>query len=329
MTGFITLHSWMVAAVAALAGIAMSAICSALEMGLYTVNSTRLELRAHTGDRRAMYLRKMLQNPNRLLSVLLIGNNCFNYAVSFAVSFMVFMAGAPENMVEFYVTLIATGLLFVLGESIPKNIARALPEKVSYGLWWALWMMDMVFLFSGARPLLQLLCGLWMRLFGQSPRNADLGLSGMIEEAHASGVITSSQSAMAGHVMSLGDVCISDVMQPKNIVVTVPYDADDLKLLEIIRSTRYSRLPVLSLDGRFTGIVDIYDVLADGCIGNAKKYATPPMYVNAADLIAKTLYDMQKSRRHIAVVLGKNDEHIGIVTIKDLVEEIVGEIREW
>jgi len=128
--------------------------------------------------------------------------------------------------------------------------------------------------------------------------------------------------------MSIGNVTLQDVMIPMRRVVSIGPGAGRGELLEVIRNHNYSRLPVLNNDGRTVGVLDTYDVLGNDSDPPGEKM-TQPFVMPADQTITDALYAMQRARRALAVVKDPAGRHLGIVTIKDLVEEIVGELQEW
>ncbi|HPS53801.1 MAG TPA: DUF21 domain-containing protein, partial [Phycisphaerae bacterium] len=192
MTAVTTFRDWLIWGGLAAFGVMMVGIYCSLETSLYVLNRIRLELKSQTGNRRAKYLRAMYRKPNQLLTVLLIGTNVFSYLATFAVSILVLHVGIPDDRAEFYTIAIAAPLLFAFSDAVPKNVSRIIAERIAYGLCWVLRISDAVFTFTGVRPLLQVLSGMWVRLLGRKSGQTDMGLAAVISEAHASGVITSS-----------------------------------------------------------------------------------------------------------------------------------------
>lgn len=136
-----------------IACMALSALLSGMETGLYVLNKIRLDLRAEAGSRRARILRDLLSNPGDLLATLLVGNNIANYGATFAVSAMYLLSGAGGGKAEFYTLATVTPLLFVMCESIPKSVFQRLAETLVYRL---------AVLLSAIRLILNALGLVWM-----------------------------------------------------------------------------------------------------------------------------------------------------------------------
>jgi len=298
-----------------------------LETGTYVLNKIRLDLRAEAGDRRARLLRRMLARPNRLLAVLLIGTNLSSYAVTFAVTTMFVLAGHGEGA-EWYALAVATPLLFVLGDSVPKGVFRRLAETLTYRLSWLLAVSDVLFNVTGLAPLVRGVSWLVMLPMRRRRSVADERLSMIFAEGHASGVLTHMQSVMVDRVMHIADVTLADVMVPLAEVVSIRPDTTRPELLEIVRQSNHSRLPVLGESGQVVGILDIYDVLTDQAVARPAERMGTPLALPAETTVTEALYRMQREHRMMAVVQA-DARPAGLVTIKDLVEEIVGELEEW
>jgi putative hemolysin len=319
------LPAWLPWAIVAVVAMALSACYSAAETGTYVLNKMRLELRAEGGSSAARSLRRMLRKSDALLSGLLIGANVAEYLATFGISAVFLQFFSPERA-EWYTLAVATPLLFVVGESVPKNLAQRSPEKLVYRLVWFLRGSQWVLTACGVLPLVRAVGSLVARRKRGASPIAHEGLAAILAEGQASGVLTHAQSIMADRVMNLTDVLVADVMRPMRNVTSAPVDVSRDGLLERVRQTDFSRLPLLGPDGRVAGILDVYDVLlADAAVRPAEAM-TPPLLVPGRWTVTDALYHMQKAHSLMAVVTDKQDRQAGIVTIKDLVEQIVGEL---
>lgn len=298
-----------------------------LETGIYVLNKIRLDLRAEAGDRRARLLRRMLRRPNNLLAVLLIGTNLSSYTVTFAVTTMFVLAGSG-HAAQWYALAVATPLLFVFGDSVPKDVFHRLSGTLTYRLSWLLAASDVAFKVTGLSPLIRGVSWLLTRPLRARRPIADERLAAVFAEGRASGVLTHMQSVMADRVMQIGDVTLADAMVPIDQVTWVRRDVGRDELLQLVRQSSYSRLPVRDEAGLAVGVLDIYDVLADEQLDRPADCMTEPLCLPATMTVTDALYRMQRAHRMMAVVT-TGDKPAGIVTIKDLVEEIVGELEEW
>ena len=312
------------------AGTALTGIYCGLETGIYVLNKLRLDLRAEEGIKQAGRLKGLMDNYNSLLVVLLVGTNLSTYAATFAVSAMFVMFGAKDNA-EWCTIAAATPILFIFGESVPKNVFQRLAERLVYKLSWFLSASKFVFTITLICPIVRGFSWLLMRMTpgtrGAVPAKHD-GFAGIVAEGRASGVLTHFQSVMADRVMQISRVTLADVMVPLKSAVSAPLDITSEQLVQLVRGHAYSRLPLLDAAGSVAGILDIYEVLLSDGGPPPRELATSALELPGDMGVTDALYRMQRGRINMAVVRA-GGVHAGIVTIKDLVEEIVGELEAW
>ncbi|HUS48289.1 MAG TPA: CNNM domain-containing protein [Phycisphaerae bacterium] len=322
---------WGVWPAALLVSVAFDALFCGLETGIYILNKVRLDLHAEAGSRPAMLLQKMLRNPPNLLAVLLIGTNICRYAATFSVTAMFLLAG-HEHKSEWLAIAVTAPLLFVISDSVPKGVFQRLGAAAVYRLCWLLRGADVLFKVTGVSPLVRFIAGALMLLTRTGRARGQTlgapGLSAILAEGRASGLLTDFQSVMAGRVEHIGRVRLSDVMVPMSRVVAAPLDVTRGQLRQLMSEHNLSRMPLLAEGGRVAGVLDIFEVLiADDDTPPAEKKADP--LVLPADMsVTDALYQMQREHTVLAVV-ESGGGHAGIVTVKDLVEEIVGELEGW
>jgi len=318
---------WLVALVVS---VRLDGLFCGLETGIYVLNKHRLDLHAEAGVQPALFLQKMLSDPDRLLATLLLGTNLLRYLATFAISAMFVLAGY-ETKAEWFTMAVATPLLFLASDSIPKTVfQRSEPQRV-YRLVWLLKASYRIFRLTGllwmVNGMAKTLAGMTAPIRSSSHALGGQSLSAMVDEGLAGGVLTAFQSAMANRVVRIGQVTVADAMVPIRRVVKAGSNASDEELLAIIRQHNYSRIPMVEANGNVTGILDVYDLLAKtGHRRNTR--ATRPLVLPAGMTVTDALHRMRRAREAMAVVANAS-RHVGIVTIKDLVEEIVGELESW
>ena len=155
------------------------------------------------------------------------------------------------------------------------------------------------------------------------------GLAAVLAEGHASGTLTLSQTNMAERVMNIAQVSVVDILQPLSKAVSAPRNISRAEFLMIVREYDYSRIPLLDQAGQVSGVVDVFDVLADEKELDPEYLMTPPELIPAATNIREALLTMQRTRAVFAIATDQAGKHLGIVTVKDIVEEIVGDLEEW
>jgi len=319
---------WIAWPVVLILATVLSGLFSGLETGLYVLNKVRLELRAEAGGRDAKRLRRLLRKPNNLLAVLLIGTNISSYSVAFALTAMFDLAGTGAAT-EWYSLGFGTLLLFVLGDTVPKSVFHRLSETLTYRLSWALSVSDVLLKFTGLSYLMRAAAWLVMLPVRSRQGAATEGRLGEIfAEGQASGVLTHTQAVMVDRVMNIAGVKLADAMVAIEKAICIRRDTARAALMRMLRKHNYSRVPVRDASGDVVGILDVYDVLIDESVAVPAEKMTEPLKLPAGMSVTEALYRLQRTRAMMAIVQ-KDGRPVGIVTIKDLVEEIVGELEEW
>jgi len=319
---------WVVCLGLLVASVRVDGLFCGLETGIYLMNKNRLDLHAETGNRAAVFLQRILRTPEEFLGTLLIGTNIMRYLSTFSISTM-FVLGGYERSAEWLTLAVAAPLLFVASDSVPKTVFQRLSEQSVYRLTWVLRSARAAFRATGLLGLVIVISKTLMKLTAVRTRTAlgHEGVAAVLAEGRASGVLTQFQSAMADRVMNLSDVSVADAMVPMRHVASVPDGTESSELMETISRYNYSRLPVLDPRGKVVGILNVYDILTDPEASVSEKI-TNPIVIPGDMSITEGLYTMRRGRSAMAIVRS-DDRHVGIVTIKDLVEEIVGELEAW
>ncbi|NLW87057.1 MAG: DUF21 domain-containing protein [Planctomycetes bacterium] len=325
--GICTLASWIGLILLGLVSLAMSGMYSGFETGLYVLNKIRLELSAESGVKSAKRLKAMVANYNKTLAVILTGNNVANYLLTFSISTLFVISGVNEN-VEWLAMAVATPLLFIFGESLPKMICQRSAEATTYRMVWFLRASSIFYHAIGLAGLVRGFAALFTRLVGGSAPLGHAEIAALVAEGQASGALTHSQSVMADRIMHLPGRLVLHAMRPMKAVISASATAGNEELLELVRRHNYSRIPLLEGE-RVVGILDVHDILTDSGQSRASRRLAPPLVVQARLTITEALYLMQRRHAAMAVVADEKGRHMGIITIKDLVEEIVGELEAW
>lgn len=313
------------------AAMIFDSLFSGLETGTYVMNKVRLDLHAEAGRRPAVTLKRMLADARNLLAVLLIGTNVCRYTSTFAITAMFALAGYAENA-ELLTTAVATPLLFVLTESVPKVVFQRLGAAAVYRFTWLLRAADTLFRLTGVSLLVRAVGGALMRLTRESRSGegtfATPHLAAIVAEGQASGTLTHFQSVMADRVARLSEVTLRDVMVPMREAATAPPDVTREQLMRLIAQHNYSRVPLLDDRRQVVGILDVYEVLIAEGAGAPADRMRPPLALPSELNVTDALYRMQRKGEVMAVV-ESGGRHVGLATMKDLVEEIVGDLQAW
>ncbi len=310
----------------------LSAFFSSAETALTTANRIRLQALAEEGDKRAVLAIKTVENRSRLLSTLLIGNNLVNNFLSaLAASLAIKLAGDGSISVS---TAIVTILILIFGEVTPKTIAATYPEKLALA-----YCPVISVLMKILRPVIFVLNAVCQLLL--KPFHIDLNVSmdtvteqelrTFVDVSHQEGVIEKEEREMIYNVVDFGDSLVKDVMVPRSEVVMIS-DTDSYdEIKEMFRQEKYSRLPVYHEDpAHVVGILNIKKFFCyDGQEGFSIEEAMyKPHFTYEFKKTSDLLESMREDSASLSVVLDEYGDAVGIVSLEDLLEEIVGDIRD-
>jgi CBS domain containing-hemolysin-like protein len=304
-----------------------SAFFSACEMAFSSLNRIRLKNLAAGGSRRAKRALKLLEGYDKLLSTVLVGNNIVNIASSAiaTVIFVGFFGSAGVSLA----TLVMTVLVLIFGEISPKTLAKESPEKTAMAFAPAL--SFFVLLFSPVNRLVARWRRLIVRLFPAkgNRRVTEDELLTFVEEVREEGGINRQEEEMIRQVIEFDDITAGEIYTPRVDVTAVPEDAGTEDIDRTFLETGYSRLPVYrgSIDN-ITGVILLKDFHHEVMKGGKSPagIVKPVVYVTKSMKVSKLLRTLQEKKSHLAVLVDEFGGTMGIVTVEDIVEELVGEI---
>lgn len=309
----------------------LSAFFSGSETALLSLDKLRIKYLVQKKRRGAERLEAILDQPDRLLGGILVGNNLVNIAASvFATTFFVEQYGERGELLTI---LILTPFLLIFSEIFPKTYAAQYPEKVSFlvlpPIRLILWLLTpVVWVVTGIpRVFTRLVRGEEVR-----PIISEDEIRSIISVGEQTGVVAKEQRRMLHGVFELSETRVRDVMIPRPEVVGVDVAAPFDEVLRLVRESQHSRFPVYegSLDN-IVGVIHSKDIL--GYVGRPEGFdlrtiLRPPYFVPESKRIGTLLQSFRKKRIHLAMVVDEYGGVEGIVTLEDIVEEIVGEIRD-
>ncbi len=318
---------------AALSAVAVfiSAVFSGMETGLYTLNRVRLTVRAARRQGRAVRLRRELAHQNRTLSTLLIGTNAASYLVSYAIARLLH-ALAIDDWTLIVVEVVAiTPVLFVFAETLPKDLFRTHADNWMYTLSGVLVASKWAFRLVGLLPIVQLVGLLVARVLGASSRDAVSArqrISQLIKEGVTTGVLTESQTTLADRALAMRNRTVETEMIPWNRVVTVHRDAERPQRETLIRQSNFTRMPVVDDTGIPVGVLASLDALLAPDRPTAE-LMIDPLTFDPGTPVRDALRSLREARRKMATVVASDGRPLGLVTLKDLVEPVTGELGAW
>lgn len=312
-----------------------SAFFSASETAMFAANRVALRQRRAQGDRRASTASRLLGEPSQLLTTLLFGNTIANVgasvvATSIALSLMSRRGGE-------WTAFVGTALvLLVLAEIAPKTLAARFADRLA--LWVSGPISAIQFALTPLIRVLSLLVAVLLRPFGahvdvRGPLVTQEQLRYLVEVGEEEGVIEEEEREMIHSIFEFGETVVREVMRPRVDIVAVSADATINGALGLMIEHGHSRLPVYegSID-HIVGVVYIKDLLpalrqgrlAQGLAGIQR----PPFFVPEAKKVSELFKEMQQKKISMAIVLDEYGGTAGMVTVEDLLEEIVGEIQD-
>ena len=310
----------------------MSAFFSSTETALTTVNKIRVRTLAENGDKQAEYVLKIIEDPSKMLSAILIGNNVVNlYASSLATVLATHIWG---NKIVGIATGILTLLILIFGEITPKTVATIQAERIAFRFAKIIYyimtvLTPVIFVVNQLSFLVLKLLRVDVKAKGESITEDELRT--IVEVSHEEGVIESEEKKMINNVFDFGDAVARDVMLPKVNMTFVDVDATYDELMEVFRSEKYTRYPVYEeTTDNVIGVLNIKDIfLKGGEEGfSVRKYLRKPLYTYEFKKVAELMREMRKAAISIVIVLDEYGSTVGLITLEDMLEEIVGDILD-
>lgn len=308
--------------------IIMSAYFSATETAFSSLNRIRIKNMAEKGNKRAGLVLKLSENYDGLLSTILIGNNIVNIA-SASLATVIFVKLLGDEAGASISTVVTTIVVLIFGEVSPKSIAKESPEQ--FAMFSAPFLNAFMVLLTPANYLFKQwkkLLSLLIRTSGDSGITEE-ELLAIVEEAKQDGGIDEQEGSLIKSAIEFTELEAMDIATPRVDVTGIPVDADKEEIAAVFGETGYSRLPVYKdkIDD-IIGIIyqkDFYNQVYRG-VCSVEAIVRPALYVAKSKKINVLLKELQKNKMHIAVVIDEFGGTMGIVTLEDILEELVGEI---
>lgn len=299
------------------------------ETALASANRIRIKSLADDGNRRAQKTVALLDDFDRALTTLLVGTNIVHIAcASLTTLFVKRLWGAGAVAVS---TVVLAIVVFFAAEMLPKSFARAYPEEAALAL--APSLRTLMTLLSPITVLFSGISKFITRLFGvpDAPTVTEDELYDIIESIGEEGGIEEEASRLIHSALEFDDITVQQVLTPRNRMVTVALDDSCEEILSVIRESRHSRLPVYDkTPDNIVGILGIRRYLkaylAQGENVSLAELMDPPYFLPRKRRIDDALSEMSGRKQHIAVVRDDFGGVLGIVTVEDILEELVGEI---
>jgi len=304
---------------------------SAAEMAFIAANRPRLRHLAEQGSATAAAYLEAFRHPERVLSTAMMGVTVAHIVAASATTWS--LLPTLGGLAPLVVTLVLTPVMLVFGEIIPKAVARAWATSLILRLYRPLiWTSAVLMPFVAFA---NLVVGLTLRLYGvrQADTRAFVSreeLKALLQMEPGEAEVTTQEAELIDNIFDLGDTTVREVMVPLVEVAMLPDSASPQDAIALIQERGFSRLPIYrQRETNIVGIVAAMDLLSRGAeAATLDELKRPPYYVPETKRIDDLLREMQRSRAHMAVVVDEYGGSTGVVTLEDILEQIVGEIHD-
>ncbi len=305
----------------------MSGFFSATETAFSSLSTTKMRILADHGNKSAVLVLKLLENYDKLLSTILVGNNIVNIALASIAT--VWFVGKIGNSGATVSTVVTTVIVLIFGEITPKSLAKESPEG------FARFAAPVINVLSILLTPVNALFSLWKKLVSLVVKNkenrslTEEELLTIVEEVEQNGGIGEQEGELIRSALELNENCAADIATPRVDVTAIPLDAEADEIASVFAESGYSRLPVYdeTLDD-IVGVLHQTDFFREK---EKKDYSLSslmkkPIFVPESIKLGALLKLLQKEKCHMAVVSDEYGGTLGIVTMEDILEELVGEI---
>ncbi len=308
----------------------LSCFFSSAETAFSTVNRVRMRTLEEEGSKRAARVNRILENYSKMLSSILIGNNIVNLTASSLTTTLAMRVSVPTG--------IATGILTIVillyGEIVPKTWAMLSSEKISLAYSGIIYGLMQVM--TPVIYIVDKMANGMLRLLRIDPSKkittmTEAELRTYVEVSHEDGVIESEEREMIYNVFDFSDAQAKDIMIPRINMVTVDVNDSYSQVMSVFRESMYTRLPVYQEDNdNIIGLINIKDFILceDENNFHIKDILRDAHYTYEYKKVADLLYELRETTTNVTFVLNEYGATVGMITLEDLLEEIVGEIRD-
>lgn len=316
--------------------ILLSGFFSAAETALMSLNKIKIKQLVEDGVKGSKEIQEITDNPSETLSTILVCNNIVNILAS-SVSTVIFinlLAGFGTAVATSVSTLVLTIVILIFGEITPKTIAVIKAEKLAFALYKPLKLVlvllkPIVFIFSKISKFIMLILGIKEQ--GLHTNITEEELKSIVSFSQEEGVLEVEDKKLIYNVFEFGDLKVKDVMIPRVDMITLSKNSTYDEIVSVFKTERFSRVPVYkdNIDN-IIGVINIKDLFfidkEDDFV--IDKYIRDVHSTHEYKKIRDLFNEMKKKRNHMAIVRDEYGGTIGLVTIEDLIEEIVGDIED-
>jgi len=315
----------------------LSGFFSATETAFSSINIIRMKQFTRSTkkkiSRRAKRVLAVSEEYAGLISAILVCNNIVNMTSSAIATFLFATILSLGEIGVFFATLIMTTLVIIFGEIIPKTMARSYPEKFS--MFASMAMKIICFILKPITSIFEKIDSkLTKNVEEEKVTASEDELLEIVEQIEKEGVIEHSESELIQNAINFDDVTVRNAMVEKNKVTTIKITDEFVQLAKSFHDNQFTRLPVLDEEGKkVVGIVNqkvVYSYLYTNKTVSISEIMSEPIYVSYRKLLSDALEEIQKNKSHMAIVVDnvEDKEYMGIITLEDIVEELIGEVYD-
>ena len=308
--------------------LALSGFFSSAETAMVSVSKIRLRTLEDEGNKKASLALRILENQSKMLSAILIGNNLVNTSAASIASLIAYSFGGAAVSIA---TFIITFLILVFGEITPKTWATVNADQLA--ITYAPIISLLMKVLTPIIWFVNLFSSGILKLMGIQDPNKNISMTEselrtIVDVSHEEGVIEEDEKDMINKVFDLGDAKAKDVMVPRVHVVMAEVDSTYKDLLEIFREEKFTRIPIYQ--DKIDNIIGIKDLLMydDFSHFDMQKILRKPKFTYENKKVSELLIEMKQSTFNLAIVMDEYGEFSGIVTLEDIIEEIVGDVQD-
>jgi putative hemolysin len=320
----------------------LSGLFAGAETGMYKLSRLRLRLAIEKKRVSSILLGKCIHDSTALLLSMLVGTNLAHYLITSIVTYMLLSEVKAAHTAELSATLITAPVLLVFGELIPKNVFFYRADVLMPLFAPVLYVFHKFFIGCGVVPLLKFVSGIFARLTGSPGRAATMTsvaqkahIQAIISETREEGILSSVQTDIINRLVGISHITLRSVMIPLQKVEMVDVGSDNTVLLNKFKEFAFTRLLVADKQRtNILGFISIYEVLGSNeKFTDLRDFISPIRSLHAETTVLDAMNIMQRENQRIVLVTrmgrGGQARPIGIVTMKDVIEELIGELTEW
>ncbi|MEJ2648338.1 MAG: CNNM domain-containing protein [Sedimentisphaerales bacterium] len=320
----------------------LAGLFSGSETGLYRLSRLRLRLGIEKKKLPFVMLSRCVHDASGLLMSLLIGTNLAQYLATSIVTYILLRTLQTARYTEILVTIFIAPILFIFSELIPKNLFFYRSDVLMPYLGPFLYIFHKVLTWSGMISALKYISSLFARMTGSSTFSKTVmtsaqrhAMQAILQDTNEEGILSSVQTDIISRLVKVSNVHIKSVMIPIDKVVKTDVNSDKAELLRILEKQNFTRLLVTEeKTGTVKGYVNVYETLSSpGQFSSLEGFTLPLKHIDGETAVTDAIDFMQMQKQKILLVTragrGGSERTLGIVTMKDLVEELLGELAEW